>query len=60
MVNKLPTTVTLDADVLGDLAWESMTDDVLDYLSNKYGYCVENYDFTIEIKVKHIKWDTSE
>lgn len=60
MVNKLPTTVTLGSDVLGDLAYESVCDDVVDYLSNKYGYCVNGYSIAINITVKDVDWDTSE
>lgn len=60
-MNNLPEEINLTADkdfVMSEDLAEMLNEEISDYLSDKYGYCVEAYGY--EIKVGGIIWDTSE
>lgn len=57
----LPKEIILTADkefVMSEDLATLLNEEINDYLSDKYGYCVEAYGY--EIKVSEIFWDTSE
>lgn len=48
----------LITDVLDEEEFDHLCIKIGDYLTDKYGYCVDG--FCIDIKVSDIKWDRSE
>ena len=60
-MRNLPEEVNLTADPEFQMSEEladRLSEEINDYLSDKYGYCVEAYGW--ELKVGGIVWDTSE
>jgi len=58
-MSKLPTELKLGRDfVMSEELAEMLAEEINDYLSDKYGYCVEGYGWDIELG--GITWDTSE
>lgn len=58
---KLPKNIEIDLDEFGqyfDLNETDFPDRIADYLSDKYGYCINGYSYSI--KVNDIDWDTKE
>lgn len=61
MRKDLPTDINLTADKdfqLSDELADRLNEEILDFLADKYGYCVEGYGW--ELKIGGIMWDTSE
>lgn len=56
-MKELPKEVNI-GHVLDDEELDSLFMKIADYLSDEYGYCVN--DFCIEIKATDINWDRSE
>lgn len=57
---KLPESITMTEDQFDDDIFEEISEYVSDYLSNKYGFCHEGFEITMNIQVSNIKWDISE
>ena len=58
---KLPKTVKVSLlDLMDSWFDDELTQRINDYLSNKYGYCVNGYVFDDIITITNIDWDTEE
>lgn len=60
----LPTNIELtdeDIDkVLSGDTLERISEEINDYLADKYGYCTEGYGYEIKINIDQITWNTED
>jgi len=56
----LKKSLIIKTEDLNDYVTETIADSISDYLSDKYGYCVNGFSWTVTIEVDDINWDTEE
>lgn len=60
---KLPKNVKIDDELLSKIliddehVYQMIDESITNYLSDKYGYCINGYMYRINIDVTQIEWD---
>lgn len=57
ILKTLPNKVIIKNELIDKYTAEALCDAINEYLSDKYGYCNNGYNYDVKIEITNIDWD---